>query len=362
VVPTLLAMAATAGAVTILFSLAGSTQRTLEKVVDDANMVVVTEGAQLEPASNLTTEALSDIRVAPGVAQWAGSPAVSAEYMGTLWLDDAETGVPKLVRIRGVDASTLPIHSGAHVVSGRLPERGEPGVVVGRALLGRFVDIREGGAVHFGRHDWPVLGVLEAGSALDSELWCDRAALMEEFHHSSASLAYVRIDDPAHRSEFASHVRRLKGLEAIPERELMERRMKLSGVESQARILEALSLLLVFGAVFATLNALHGSFQSRLRELATLLAIGYRKRLVLRLALQESLLISVCAAAVGLPLGMLIEGRRFTYGSSLFYAVHVDGRALAYGAVSIGGVGLLGAILAAWQVGRLNVLRTLRDA
>lgn len=95
---------------------------------------------------------------------------------------------------------------------------------------------------------------------------------------------------------------------------------------------------LIGGAgVFAGLNLMYGAVAGRVRELATLQAIGYRRLAIAISILQEGVLLSSASSllAAALALG-LIHGSavRFTMGA---FALRIDGGALLLGC----GVGLL---------------------
>jgi putative ABC transport system permease protein len=362
VLPTVAAIGGTACAVVVLSSLAASVESILPDGTDQVEAMVVSPGSRREELSNVTLQNVGELKAAPGVLQAGGAAVVSPEYVVPLWLDDAETATPRLVQFRGVDPIAFVAHPRVRLTSGRFPQTGEPGMVVGRSLLNRFSGLTEGGSVTLGRTPWPVLGVLESGDVSDSEVWCDRSAIMSAFHHSTVSVVYVRLADVAQRDDFFRHVQRIKGLEPLTVQQFRARLKESKGVNTYVLILTTLSLLLALGATFACTNALHGSFQSRLRELGTLLAVGFRRRVVLLLGLQESLFISACAALIGLPLALLIEGRQFVFGGSLVYTVHVGLPALLNGLIAVATIALLGGILATVQVARMNVLVTLRDA
>jgi putative ABC transport system permease protein len=361
VLPTIAAIAATASAVMALFSIADSMERVVKPGGDDTNMVVAAKGTMMEQASSFSLEDLGQLQVAPGIAKVAGAPEVSAEYVSSVWMDQLEPRIPRVVRVRGVDPVALNLHTRVHITQGHLPLSGERGVIVGRFLLGRFAGLEDGGVVRLGRHQWPVLGVLDTDDPFGSELWVDRSALMDEFHHPAVSVAYARLEGIDRREDFVQYVQRMKGLEAMTQDELGRRRLSWTSMDKHVWTMRVLCVLLALGAIIASLNALHGSLQSRLRELATLRAIGYTRGRVLLLALQESFIISLCAAAIGLPCAALIQGRTFAFGA-LFYSVRLGWSGLLVGIGAIVVIALLGGLLAAMQIRRMNVLVTLRDA
>jgi putative ABC transport system permease protein len=359
VLPSLFALSCTAAAVVALDSLAESAESVLSHA-DDLDMVAVTERVMTEAPSSLTHEDLGQLAVAPGIARAGGSAKISPEVLAALYLNEAGTGIPKVVTIRGVDPVALQVHSRVRLVAGRFPGTGEPGVIIGRALAGHFVDLNEGGALHLGRHDWPVLGVFESDDALESEIWAERSAVMDGLHHPAVSVAYERLESAQQRREFVGFVKRIKGLEAITVGELMRRRMNSSGMSAHTQVLRTLCALLALGAIFACMNLFHGSFQSRLPELATLMALGFTRGRVFSLALQEGAIVAGCATVVGLPLSLLIDGRTWVFRQSLFYTVRVGLVPALVGLATIAVIATAGALLAAVQVRRMDILSTLR--
>jgi putative ABC transport system permease protein len=359
----MVALGATAGAVAGLHSITVSTQQALLPPSSEEDMVVERSGAQSDSSSSMSLQQLGQVETAPGIAKAEGVLQISPEYVGSLYLHEADTGIPKTVRIRGVEPVALSLHPNLHLVSGRLPQRGERGFVVGRVLLGRFEGLQEGGSLRLGQHDWPILGVFQSGDVDESELLCDRSTVMEEFHHPKLSVTYVKLESPAAGESFVQSVGHVKGLQAIPQAQLRKKRVTLLGMSTYLWTLRGLSLLLALGAIFACINALHGSLQSRVKELATLMALGFGRGSIWLLILDESLIIAGCGALLGLPSVLLaLQGRTLLMGTSLFYTVQVPWMSLGVGLGTVAVIGLVGALLAAIQVLRLDALVSLREA
>jgi ABC-type antimicrobial peptide transport system permease subunit len=127
------------------------------------------------------------------------------------------------------------------------------------------------------------------------------------------------------------------------------------------RLLAWMVVLLVSGAgVFAGLNMMYGAVAGRIREIATLQALGYRRRAVLASLVQEGALLAAAGSLIsGLLALFVINGAavRFTMGA---FELRIDGTALLIGS----GVGLLlgvvGAIPPAIKALRLPVAQSLK--
>jgi putative ABC transport system permease protein len=360
--PTVGALGGTAAAVVAIFSLIRGVEGSLTRGIDDLTLVVISQHARGEASSTLTTEEISEVSAAPGISLDGTAPLLAGEYVTSIWIDYLEGRIPKHVRLRGIEANALDLHPHVRLLSGRLPARGEPGIVVGSHLLNRFAGLNEGGALRFGRRDWPVLGVLDNDGPFASEIWADRSAISVEFHHPHASVAYVRVASPEGRADFLKSAQRVKGVEVLSEPEVALRRRTDTGMNTHVRVLTLFGLVLALAAIFASINALHSSLVARSRELATLMAIGFKKREILLIALQESLMISLLALAVGLPLALLIENRTFLFDQALFYTVHVEAMGVAIGTTAVILMSVVSGLLAVIQILRMDVLLALRRA
>lgn len=118
---------------------------------------------------------------------------------------------------------------------------------------------------------------------------------------------------------------------------------------------------LVSGAgIFAGLNMMYGAVAGRVREIATLQAIGYRRRAVLAGLVQEAAILSAAASILaGFIALAAINGTaiRFTMGA---FTLRVDGMAIVIGCGVGLMLGVLGAIPPAIKALRLPVAQSLK--
>ncbi len=127
------------------------------------------------------------------------------------------------------------------------------------------------------------------------------------------------------------------------------------------RLLAWAVVFLVAGAgVFAGLNMMYGAVAGRIREIATLQAIGYRRFAILISLIQEGALLAAAGSLfAGLVAVTVLNGMavRFTMGA---FALHIDSVSLMIGC----GVGLLlgvvGALPPALKALRLPIAQSLK--
>lgn len=111
------------------------------------------------------------------------------------------------------------------------------------------------------------------------------------------------------------------------------------------QLLAWLVVFLVAGAgVFAGLNMMYGAVAGRVREIATLQAIGYRRRAILLSLVQEGVLLAAAASLLaGLVSLTVLNGTavRFTMGA---FVLRIDSVAILWGCgvgILLGGLGAL---------------------
>lgn len=286
-----------------------------------------------------------------GISTRAGVAAVSGEvhYMG-LFDVAGKTGARALAR--GVSPAAFEVHREVRLLEGRYPRSGE--VIVGR-LAAHALGIGEGelktGAIlHFEGVDLSVAGIFEApGTVMESEIWMDRTDLMTLVLRDTLSCVVVRLEEAIAFPEADLFAKQRLDLELVAIREEAYY-AKLAEFYGPIRMMTWLTAALVAaGAVFGGVNVLYAAFASRIRELATLQAIGFSRPAILFSLVQESLVSTLLGTllasflALGVLEGVMIPFAMGTFRLTLSAAV----LALGLGAALL--LGTLGALPPAWR-------------
>lgn len=287
----------------------------------------------------LLTASLDSVgrRAGPGGAQIAY--ASQEIYLGTRVKVGDETA-PVLGLVRGVTPSVLLVRGRAQILSGHWPATGE--VLVGRLAatkLGHAAEaLAEGKMVSFEGRTWKVCGTFAAaGSSLESELWCPLDDLQQAMRRQDLSFVAVKLSPGASIGDIDEFCKdRIKlELQATPESvyyDLLRKHYR------PVRMLAWLVVLLVSGAgVFVGLNTMYGAAAGRVREMATLQAVGFSRRAIALSLIQEGTLLAAAGSLLAAIVAVsLLNGAavRFTMGA---FAMRIDGAAVAIGC----GIGLL---------------------
>jgi hypothetical protein len=151
-------------ATTLFLGLITSLRRTLVSTGDARNMIVMRKGSTNDGASQLSLQALQDIRFFDGIARNASDePLLSPELVVQpfFWRKD---GGRENVLVRGVDPPiALAVHEDVKLVSGRMFEPSSGEAVVGSGVAGRYRGAQLGEELEFGRGHWKVVGVFDSG-------------------------------------------------------------------------------------------------------------------------------------------------------------------------------------------------------
>ena len=127
------------------------------------------------------------------------------------------------------------------------------------------------------------------------------------------------------------------------------------------RILSWVVVCLVAGSgVFAGMNTMYGAVVGRMRELATLQAIGYRRIAIMLSLIQEGVLLSACGALIACPLGLFwVHGTavRFTMGA---FVLRVDSVGISIACATALVLGVIGSIPPAIKAMRLPIVEGIR--
>ena len=264
---------------------------------------------------------------------------------------------------RGVTDAAPLVRRQVRIVEGSWPGPGE--VLAGRlahAKLGCSADhLAVGERVGFEGRWWRVSGRFVAGdSALESELWCPLPDLQQAVKRQDLSLAALLLAPGAAPSEVELFCKERVDLElqAIAETDYYAALQK---HYRPVRLLAWLVAWLVSGAgVFAGMNAMYGAVVGRIRELAALQVIGFRRRAILLSLIQEAAILAAAACLLaGLMALTLVGGMAVTFTMGAF-ALRIDGTAIFIGCGTGLLIGTLGAVPPAVRAMRLSVSESLK--
>jgi putative ABC transport system permease protein len=331
------------------------------------NLIVLRKGATTETYSSLTLDQFDTLKFLPGIKHDEdGQPYASPELPVQVLLE-SEQGARDNIVIRGVLPVAQKVHDKMHIVEGRFFNPSVREVIVGKGLVGRYKNCSVGSTLHFGRGDWKVVGMFEAGgSSFESEVWAD----IHDVQADSQRGAYYAIGrlklQPG--ADVAALMNRISddpriNLEAETEAQYYKDQ---SVVANQLRWLGMIvAVIMGVGAVFAAMNTMYASVSARTSEIGTLRALGFTPSAVLGSFLLESLMLATLAGIAGVILALPINGLSTSFGnfmtfSTLSFNFRVTPRIVVEAMIFAALMGTFGGWLPARQAMRLSVVNALR--
>lgn len=365
---TVLTLVALATVVMLVFVVVGfirGLQRSLT-ISGDNDVVLVYSINSEENIENSSIAARTPALLAASVAgtvQRYGVIHTSPElYLGTRVITEGEHSGLGLVR--GVTITAPLVRRAVRIVEGHWPAAGE--VLIGRLAATKLgaddADLQIGKNIKIEGQNWKIAGRFAAGgSVYESEIWCDLSELQTATKRQDLSLVAMLLKPGTKVGNVALFCKQRTDLELVASRET-DYYAALQQYYRPVRILAWLVVVLVAAAgVFTGLNMMYGSVAGRVRELATLQAIGYRRRAIFISLIQEGLILSSAASLLAGTVAIVwINGLavRFTMGA---FALQIDSLAILIGC-GVGVIlGVFGAVPPALKAVRQSVAINLKS-
>jgi len=317
------------------------------------NIVFVGTGSEESIQRSEVSDSAAGIAEAavPGIGEELGVRAVSSEihYMNYV---DFGGGKRTQALFRGVTPQALRVHPEVRVINGSFPSAGQ--IMVGRLAWRKLgmaeADLQPGKHVTLDDQDLTISGIFAApGTVLESELWATLGDLRVLAKRETVSCVVVRLDDPAGFADADLFAKQRLDLEISALRE-SDYYARLSSFFKPLRAMTWITAgLIAAGALFGGVNTLYAAFASRVREMATLQAIGYGRGALLASLVQESTLACLTGTLIAsLTALLLLDGRTVPFSIGAFTLDISPGVAVT-GVVTGLLLGLLGALPPAFR-------------
>ncbi|MBL8270480.1 ABC transporter permease [Steroidobacter sp.] len=370
---TIVALIGIAGVVTVLIgvlSIAEGFRAVLEISGSDQVAIVLRNGATDEMGSGLTQEQTRVIADAKQAARDEQGPLASPELYVVVNVPLVSTGTEANVPLRGVGQQAAKLRGNFKIVEGVDFTPGKFEVVVGRGASTQFSGLKVGSQLRWGTTNWTVTGIFEdRGSVAESEIWTDASVLQGAYNRGNSYQSMrVKLTSASEMQAFKDALTsdpRLN-VRVFSEKQYYEEQSKIL-VTLVKTIGTAIAVLMGLGAVFAALNTMYSAVSSRMREIATLRALGFGAAPVVTSVLAEALLIGLVGGAVGMFVsyfafnGMRATTMNFATFSQLSFAFTVTPQLLIQGLVWALVLGLIGGLLPSWRAARLPITTGLRE-
>jgi len=351
----------------IVSSLAHGLTASYVRTGDPLTVLVMRQGATTELESFISRENMEAIRNLEGVSRDGGEPLASGEHFILVVAPRKEGGSANLA-VRGVGPAAFKMRPYVRIVEGRHFRAGLAELVVSRNIAQRFANTAIGQKLELGKRSFEVVGVFETGgTAYDSEVWGD-ADVVGETLRRRGGVSTVRL-----RATDAPAVEQLRSTIEGDRRFTAQALFEVAYFEKQTESARPImiigivvSVFLGIGAIFGAMNTLYAAVASRVREIATLRAVGFSRLAVVTAFVVEALFLALAGGALGcliaLPFNGIATGTiNWETFSEAAFAFEVTPLLLGIGVLFALFMGVVGGLPPALRAARRPVAAALRE-
>ena len=348
-------------------ALVAGLESTFVETGHDDQFVVIRQGSLNEINSYFGRDLFQVVRLLSGIARGNNQEPLACGEMVVSVNHPRIGGESANIVMRGTSDRGLQLRPEARIIEGRMFRAGLHEVVASRTVSQCFQNLTVGATVHLGRNDWNVVGLFDAGgTAYDSEVWADYNEVAQDWDRPIYSSILLRVTDAAAAEEIRRRIAddpRIN-LQAIPQKKYFADQASTAiGIKLLGNFI---AVIMGIGACFAGMNMMYGSVMSRSREIATLRAIGFRRRNILASFLTESMLLGLLGGIVGCILAFPMNGistatANFETFSEVLFRFKLTMGILIKGLIFAVFVGIAGGYLPARRAASIRLIDIIRD-
>jgi putative ABC transport system permease protein len=358
---TALGIALTVTTVVFLMALLAGLKQAFVSSGDPLNVLVLRKGSTAELSGGFDASLFPTLKTLPGIAKDSkGEPMASGEWVVVIVLPRKDGTGEVNVTVRGMMEDGLEMrqepkdHPRVKLVEGRWFSPGQREVVVSRSIKGRFANCNVGDTIRFGKGDWKVVGIFDAGgSSYDSEVWGDVNQMASDFDRQGAfASAYLRATDPSAANALKNAV--------------SDYYAKQTSSGGPIKVIGYIvGFIMGIGSIFAAMNTMYAAVAYRSREIATLRVIGFSRPSILTSFVFESLVLSLLGAVIGIVLMLPFNGMSTGTSNAVTFSEVVFALRMTPGVILAAVIfalvmGFFGGLAPAWHAARQNILNALR--
>lgn len=356
-----------------LLSIAAGFKVALEGSGSDDVAMILRGGSNNELSSGFGSDTVTVVSDAPGIAKdSSGKPILSPELY--VLVDgrlrgkgpDATTNLP----LRGVGAMAPKVRRQFRIIEGQMFREGTNEVIVGAGAARQYEGLEVGKQVRWGTTTWTVVGHFSDGGGIaESEVWGDTPIVQQSWMRGN-SFQSIRA-----KLTGADALKPLKNALTKDPRVrleiLSERQFYIDQQQIMSTIINyvgwTLAIMMGVAAIFAALNTLYNAVASRVREIATLRALGFGGFSVVLSVLSEAIILGAIGGAIGGVLayltfnGMQSSTMNFASFSQITFAFTVTPQLMLTGIIYGLVLTFIAGILPGIRAARMPITSGLRE-
>ncbi len=365
---TALGIALTVAVLLAILALVSGLQATLATSGDPLHVLCLRKGSESEIVSNFERAKFQDLKFKPGIALGKdGQPLASLEVVTVINLAASDNQEGINVTVRGLPPAGIEMRHGVHIAAGRWFDQGKREVVVGQPIARRYPEAALGKKIRFGRGDWEVVGVMDAGRGEQgSEIWGDLNQVSADLQRVDVlSSALVQATDPVTADALVKDITSDQRLDMTAQSE----QAYYDAQTDSALPIEVtgifVAIVMAVGSSFAAMNTMYAAVARRAREIGTLRVLGFSRGSILFSFFVESVLLSGLGGVLGCLMVVWVNGQTTGIGNSNFsetsFSFRVTPEIMLVGIAFAVILGAIGGLLPARMAANKEILTALRE-
>ena len=361
-----------AGSVAVMVSLlamAEGLSSTISSTGEEDRVIILRDGSSSELSSGVAMTELDTVSSSPGIKSIDGEPMIAAELFAIIDLKKKGAESTSNLPIRGVQSASFRIRPEVDIIEGRNFTTGTAEIIVGKGANNQYEGLEIGDQIKVRDSFATVVGIFSSnGDVHESEIWADLATAQGLFRRgASASSMILKLDSPDSFNEVGLFVESYPNLELKVQSESDFYENQSSGADLIKVFGQVVGYIMAIGAVFAALNTMYSAVSTRLVEIGTLRALGFKGTTVLLALLIEALLLATIGGLLGGAIAYILfngytvstlAGASF---SQTAFAFAVTGEIIQQGLTLALLVGFIGGVFPAWNAARRDITEALRS-
>jgi putative ABC transport system permease protein len=286
-----------------LLSIAAGFKVALEGSGSDDVAIIMRAGSTNELSGGFGVDTVTVVSDAPGIKRDAqNKPILSPELYvlvdGRMRGKDASTNLP----LRGVSQMAPQVRKSFKLVQGRMFKEGTNEIIVGDGVVKQYDGLEVGKTVRWGNANWNVVGrFTDGGGIAESEAWADTPIVQQAWRRGN-SFQSIRA-----KLNSADALKTLKDSLSKDPRVRVGVQSERMFYTDQQKLMSTiinyvgwtLAIMMGIAALFAALNTLYNAVATRVREIATLRAMGFNGWAVMISVIVEAMILGAIGGLIG---------------------------------------------------------------
>ena len=286
-----------------LLSIAAGFKVALEGSGSEDVAIIMRAGSTNELSGGFGVDTVTVVSDAPGIRHDAqNKPLLSPELYvlvdGRMRGKDASTNLP----LRGVGQMAPQVRKSFKLVQGTMFHPGTNEIIVGDGVVKQYEGLEVGKTVRWGNANWNVVGrFTDGGGIAESEAWGDTPIVQQAWRRGN-SFQSIRV-----KLKNTESLKTLKDALSKDPRVRVGVQTERTFYADQQKLMStiintvgwALAIMMGVAALFAALNTLYNAVATRVREIATLRAMGFNGWAVMISVLVEAMILGAVGGLIG---------------------------------------------------------------